>query len=238
KPRNTDDSRAGTAKTISSASHPLRLRMCSIRLVMVCSRIRARCGWTGERDYGSPLSPGEAGAEPAEHPRPGIRGGVAGKGLPVVAIEPVTRVRVPEDLGRDRRPGRLIPEGLPLPHGDRVVLVPPQADPRGRGGRGRIRESREPEAALGDTATVEGDGRTEFEFGGHDEGDRPAHAEADGGAAVGRHPLMPEIAERGRDVAHDFRRAQAAHQRLRAGELVVTEDGRTLPVKQGRRNGK
>ena len=48
---------------------------------------------------------------------------------------------------------------------------------------------------------------------------------------------MPEIAERGRDVAHDFRRAQVAHQRLRAGELVVTEDGRTLPVKQGRRNG-
>ena len=35
KPRNTDDSRAGTAKTTSSASHPLRLRMCAIRLVIV-----------------------------------------------------------------------------------------------------------------------------------------------------------------------------------------------------------
>ena len=35
KPRNAEDSRAGTAKTISSASHPLRLSMCSIRLLIV-----------------------------------------------------------------------------------------------------------------------------------------------------------------------------------------------------------
>src|ERR1039457_6142950 len=153
KPRNTDDSRAGTAKTISSASDPLRLRMCAIRLVMVCSRIRARCGWTGERDYGSPLSPGEAGAEPVENPRPGIRGGVGGKGPPIGGIEPVTRGRVAAQLRGERRPGLLIPEGLHLLHGDRVVLVPVQAEPRCPERRCRIRESREPEAALGDTAT-------------------------------------------------------------------------------------
>src|SRR5450631_2866978 len=62
-PRKTEDSRAGTAKTISSASHPLRWRMCSIRLLTVPRVGAPRAARTGG------LADVQAGHGPADdHP--------------------------------------------------------------------------------------------------------------------------------------------------------------------------